>query len=61
LFLGNEVFAVESAPAAAEHPVTILHVSIHAVSMNPPRSARVSELSASYFSFTRMVTEFVTH
>jgi hypothetical protein len=32
-----EVFAVKSAPASAEHPVSVLHVLIHVVSMNHPK------------------------
>lgn len=61
LLLGNEVFAVEGAPATAEHPITILHLMFHGYEHEPTRSAPVSESWESYFSFTRMVTEFVTH
>ena len=61
LFLGNEVFAVKSAPAAAEHPVTVFHLMSHGYEHEPTRSAPVSELSAIYFSFNRMVAEFAGH
>ena len=61
LFLGNEVFAVKSAPAAAEHPVTIFHLMSHGYEHEPTRSAPVSELSASYFSFDQMVAESASH
>jgi hypothetical protein len=61
LFLGNEVFAIESAPAAAEHAITIFHLMSHGYEHEPTRSAPVSELSASYFSFNRIVAEFAGH
>ena len=61
LFPGNDVFGVESAPAAAEHPVTIFHLMSHGYEHEPTRSAPVSELSASYFSFNRMVAESAGH
>jgi len=36
LLLGDEVFAIVGAPPTAEHPVTVLHFTIHVVSMNHP-------------------------
>ena len=56
-----EVFAVVGAPATAEHPVTIFHLMSHGYEHGPTRSAPVSELWESYFSFTRMVAECASH